>query len=175
MLPTKNLCQLVRPASPTTPGIDGLVTVAMIAGIMVAHESDSNPEDTKSLVLAEGQEGFFLEVDTLSQVDWEEFMLGKDMMHDNTIRTPVPVGKTVHARPWEVIETEGASYVDTVNLTAAVDVKTPLKLVAGKWTPVTAAGEFYSGILERKITPKVAANTTRFVIRNSTGIYTPAA
>jgi hypothetical protein len=175
MFPSKNLCQLVQPAAPGTPGIDGLTAVALIAGIMVAHKSGTNPQDDKTLVVAAGQEGFFLDNDVVSVADWEAHMHGPDGPHDNTLATPVPVGKTAHARPWVRIEVEGSDHVDTDNLDADVTDKTPLKLVAGRWTPVAADGDFYSGILERKITPKVAANTTRFVIRNSTGIYKASA
>ncbi len=173
--PSKNICQLTQPAAAGTPGIDGLTAAALVAGIMVAHEADTNPEDTKKLVVAEGVPGFFLDVNVVSEADWKQHMWGPDGPQDNTIETPVPVGKTAHARPWVTIEVEGSAHVDTDNLDENTAVKTPLKLVAGKWTPVAAEGEFFSGILERKITPKVAANTTRFVIRNVNGIYAPTA
>jgi hypothetical protein len=170
---TKRLAEIRTPAP--GPGINGLVQAALAYGIMVAYESDSTPENQRKLVLANGQPGFFLDTRTLSRADWDAYILGKDMQFTNELRTPIPVGENATARDWVAVEVEGTDYVDTTNLTGSTDAKTPLKLVNGKWTPCTANGDIISGILERKLSPVVAANTTRFFIRNFQGVFAETA
>lgn len=170
---TKRLAEVRTPAQ--GPGINGLVQAALAYGIMVAYESDSAPENQRKLVLANGQPGFFLETRTLTRADWDNYILGKDMQFGNELRTPVPVGENATARDWVVIEVEGTDYVDTGNLSGSTAAKTPLKLVNGKWTPCTASGDIISGILDRKLSPVVSANTTRFAIRNFQGVFAETA
>jgi|GEM_PF-4484911 len=157
------------------PGISGTIAAVALAGLMVTYENDTVPEDQRKLVPATGAEGFMLERDVLTKADWDAYMLGADNRFDNDILTPEPVGNAVSARDWKVIDVEGDDYVDTANLDETVAAKTPLKLVNGKWTPCTAAGDIIGGVLERHITPVDAGNASRFSIRKTTGVYAPAA
>lgn len=170
---TKNLVQIRVPGSSVR--ISGESTAAMPFGIQVAFKDSEDPADARKLVLASGTRGFLLTQDVLSVEDWDAHMLGPDQRYDNAIMTPVPLGQPATGRDWELIEVEGSVHVDTDNLDDTTDPKTALKLVNGKWTPCTAAGDKIAGRLERKLTPKIAANVTRFAIRNEGGDYTPTA
>lgn len=169
MLANKPLAQVSAPDYDAGATISGQANAAMPYGLMVCYENDTNPENERKIVPATGKRGWFLENTVLAVADWNTNVLSNAL--GNTINTPVPVGEYASARDFRTLEVEGSVHVDTAELDAATPVDTPLTLTSGKWTPCTTTGQKICGVLERKLTPVIAANTTRFSIRRADGVF----
>ncbi len=166
MLRTKN-----TPFQITVPHyrepISGVVNTAMAAGSLVQLATTAG--DARELVAANGGRFAILEVDVLSEVDWQAYCVANPRWRTD-LRHPIAVGSTASARFFHEAEFEGTSFFTGVDGSSAAQLL--LKVAAGKFAiadiTVPDAGQVVDipqARLSRKVDP-VDVATFRWLIEN---------
>ncbi len=139
--------------------LSGVVTTAMAAGSLVQYKTTG---DARELVAANGGRVAILELDVLTDANWQAYMLANPEWR-NAIRSPIPVGSASSARFAHEAEFEGADFFTGIDGTSTPG--TLLKVVSGKFVAadvtVPDAGQTVDipqARLGRKITPHDAAS-----------------
>ncbi|RYD42982.1 MAG: hypothetical protein EOP85_10650 [Verrucomicrobiaceae bacterium] len=140
--------------------LSGEVKTPMAAGSLV--ELATTAGDARELVAANGGRFAVLELDVLSQEDWDKYCLANPKWRTD-LRHPVPVGSTVTARFFYEAEFEGAAWFTGIDGTTAP--KALGRTAAGKFTTATVGTHLPQIRLQRKVTPDDGASF-RWLVEN---------
>jgi hypothetical protein len=154
--------QPLHKTSVDDPVIYGVISTAMTA--FTAVMLDPSVEDPKTLIAANGIQGFFVERDIIADDQAGRDRLLREQVFNNEITPPHRVGNTVTAVWYQRIAVESTDYLDA-SLTAGTADNTPVCFKAGKIADQTANPLFeIVGYIRRQVTVLDSANAVRFEI-----------
>jgi hypothetical protein len=140
--------------------ISGVVNSAMAAGSLVQLATTAG--DARELVAAAGGRYAILEVNVLSEVDWQAYCVANPKWRTD-LRHPIAVGQTATARFFHEAEFEGTSFFTAID--GSSTAQTLLRTAAGKFAAATLGTHQPQARLQRKVDP-VDAATFRWLIEN---------
>jgi hypothetical protein len=154
--------QPLHKTSHDDPVIYGEVNTAMPA--YTAVMLDPAIEDPKTLIAANGIQGFFLERDVIADDTAGRDRLLREQVFNNEITPPHRVGNTMTAVWYQRVAVESTDYLDA-SLTVGTADNTPVCFKAGKFADQTANATMeIVGYVRRKITVLDGDNAVRFEI-----------
>ncbi|GEM_PF-4753489 len=137
--------------------VSGLIAFTAVRGKIVTHQLDA--DGNKILVLADGQRGFHLERDVVSEIPLENIVFQKDFIHPDLVNTDVS------ARKCQEVECEGADLIQlsgTGLISSSTPLNTALGVTQGKYR-VKQSGDELQGYL-RGVIPAIGDGDFRIMV-----------